>query len=68
MEDNSKIMSAHVFLAFLGQLRFWMDTIWVAKWSGLDILIQKHMWKSKIWLLEQKLDQNRYATFFRDTL
>ena len=59
-----KIMPAHAFLAFLGQLRFWMDTIWVARWNGLKILIPKHMWKSKIWLLEQKLDKNRYVTFF----
>ena len=61
-------MSAHAFLAFLGQLRFWMDTIWVARWNGLKILIPKHMWKSKIRLLEQKLGENRYITFFRDTL
>ena len=59
-----KIMSAHAFLAFLGQLRFWMDTIWVARLNGLEILIPKHMWKSKIRLLEQKLDKNRYVTFF----
>ena len=32
-----------------------MDTIWVARWNGLKILIPKHMWKSKIWLVEQKL-------------
>ena len=54
-----KIMSAHAFWAFLGQLRFWMGTIWVARWNGLEILIPKHMWKSKIRLLEQKLDVNR---------
>ena len=58
-----KIMSAHAFLAFLGQLRFWMDTIWVARWNGLKILIPKHMWKSKIRLLEPKLGENRYITF-----
>ena len=29
-----KIMSAHAFLAFLGQLRFWMDTIWIARWNS----------------------------------
>ena len=49
-----KIMSAHVFLAFLGQLRFWMDTFWIARWNGLKILIPKHMWKSKIRPLELK--------------
>ena len=38
-----KIMSAH---AFLGQYRFWMDTFWIARWNGLEILIPKHMWKS----------------------
>ena len=46
-----KIMSAH---AFLGQLRFWMDTFWIARWNGLEILIPKHMWKSKIRPLELK--------------
>ena len=35
-----------------------------ARWNGLKILIPKHMWKSKIRLLEQKLDENRYVTFF----
>ena len=59
-----KIMSAHTFLAFLGQLRFWMYTIGVARWNWLKILIPKHMWKSKIRLLDQKLDENRYVTFF----
>ena len=54
-----KFMSAHAFLAFLGQLGFWMGTIWVARWNRLEILIPKHMWKSKIRLLEQKLDENR---------
>ena len=46
-------------LAFLGQLRLWVDTIWVARCNRLEILIPKHMWKSKIRLLEQKLDENR---------
>ena len=61
-------MSAHAFSAFLGQLRFWMDTVWVARWNGFKILIPKHMWKSKIQLLEQKLGEHCYITFFRDTL
>ena len=43
-----------------------MDIIWVARWNGLEILIPKHMWKSKIRLLEQKLDENRYVTFLSD--
>ena len=64
MEDHSKNMSAHAFLAFLGQLKFWMNTIWVARWNGLKILIPKHMWKSKIRLLEQKLDKKPYVIFF----
>ena len=40
--------------AFLWQFGFWMDIILVARWNGLENLILKHMWKSKIWLLEQK--------------
>ena len=53
-----KIMSAHAFLAFLGQLRFWMDTFWIARWNGLEILIPKHMWKSKIRPLELNKTKN----------
>ena len=50
-----KIMSAHAFFfVFLGQFRLWMDIIWVARWNGVQILIPKHMWRSKIRLLEQK--------------
>ena len=64
-----KIMSAHAFLAFLGQLRFWMDTFWIARWNGLKILIPKHMWKSKIRPLELTNDKkSRKYLFFRDTL
>ena len=29
-----KIMSAH---AFLGQLRFWMDTFWIARWNSISL-------------------------------
>ena len=36
----------------------------VARWNGLEILIPKHMWKSKIGLLEQIWGQNPYGTFF----
>ena len=56
-----KIMSAH---AFLGQLRFWMDTFWIARWNGLKILIPKHMWKSKIRPLELKsINQSMFIPF-----
>ena len=34
------------------------------KWNQYEILITKHMWKSKIWLLEQKKDTSRYNAFF----
>ena len=54
----------HSVHAFLGQLRFLMDTIWVSRWNGLKILIPKHMGKSKIRFLEQKLGETRYITFF----
>ena len=59
-----KIMSANAILVFLEQLRFWMAIVWVARWNGLEILVPKHMWKSKIRLLEQKLNKKRYVTFF----
>ena len=36
----------------------------MARWNGLKILIPKHMWKSKIGLLEQIWGQNPYDTFF----
>ena len=62
-----KIMSAHAFLVFLRQLRSWMDTIWAVRWNGLKILIKKHMWKSKIRLLEQKLDKNPLCYLFLET-
>ena len=51
-----KIMSinhASVLVCF-GQFRFWMGIVWVARWNGLEILIWKHMWKSKIRLPEQR--------------
>ena len=57
-----------MFLAFLGQFRFWMGIIWVARWNGLEILIPKHMWKSKIGPLEAEWDKNQESTLFRDTL
>ena len=58
------IASIGAFLAFLGYLWFWMGNIKVARWNGLKILIPKHMWKSKIGLLEQIWGQNPYDTFF----
>ena len=60
--------SAHAFLAFLGYLWFSMGNIKMARWNGLEILIPKHMWKSKIGLLEQIWGQNPYVAFFWVTL
>ena len=37
----------------LGHLIFWIGMFKVFRWFGLEILIQKHMWKSKIGPLEQ---------------
>ena len=59
-----KIMSAH---AFLGQYRFWMDTFWIARWNRLEILIPKHMWKSKIRPRELKLDKKSLKYLFLET-
>ena len=56
--------SAHAFLVFSGYLWFSMGNIKVATWNGLKILIPKHMWKSKIGLLEQIWGQNPYDAFF----
>ena len=64
---RKKIMSVHAFLAFLGQLRFWMDTFWIARWNGLKILIPKHMWKSKIRPLELKKDKKSRKYLFLET-
>ena len=55
---------AHAFLAFLGYLWFSMGNIKMARWNGLEILIPKHMWKSKIGLLKQTWAQNPYDAFF----
>ena len=41
------------FFTFLGYLWFWMGNIKVVRWNGLEILITKHMWRSKNKLLEQ---------------
>ncbi len=56
------------FFAFLSRFRFWKDIIWMTRWNRLEILIPKHMWKSKIGLLEQIWGQNPYDTFFWVTL
>ena len=55
---------ARFFFMFLGYLWFWTGNIKVARWNGLEIMIPKHMWKSKIGLLEQIWGQNPYGTFF----
>ena len=41
-----------------------MCNIEEARWNRLKILIPKHMWKSKIGLLEQISAKNPYVTFF----
>ena len=46
-QQSKTHVRASVFYIF-GQFRFWKDIIWVARWKGLEILIPKHMWKSKI--------------------
>ena len=40
----------------------------MARWIGLEILIPKHPWKSKIGLLQPILAAKRYVTFFWVTL
>ena len=54
LEELSKNHVWAMFFLFLGQFGLWMDIIWVARWNQIEILIPKHLWKSKIWLLEQK--------------
>ena len=50
---DSIVMSAHVFLVFLGHLIFWIGMFKGFRSNGLEILIPKHMWKSIIGPLEQ---------------
>ena len=50
--------------AILSHLRFWKGICKVASWIGLEILIPKHPWKSKIGLLQPILAAKRYVTFF----
>ena len=61
---DSIVMSAHVFLVFLGHLIFWIGMFKGFRSNGLEILILKHMWKSIIGPLEQIEAENRYVTFF----
>ena len=59
------VMSAHAFSVFQClHWIFWMRMSKVFRWNGLEILIPKHMWKSKIGPLEQIQAKNRYITFF----
>ena len=48
LKTGIKIISTHAFIAFLGQLRFWIDIIWVASWNGLNILIPTHVKKQNL--------------------
>ena len=50
------------FLAFWGDLQFWMGIWNVLRWNGLKILIPKHTWKSKIGPLKQIWASKRYGT------
>ena len=52
------------FLAFWGDLQFWMGIWNVLRWNGLKILILKHMWKSEIGPLQHIWVSKRYGTFF----
>ena len=50
--------------AILSHLRFWKGICKTASWIGLEILIPKHPWKSKIGLLQPILAAKRYVSFF----
>ena len=54
--------------AILSHLRFWKGICKTASWIGLEILIPKHPWKSKIGLLQTILAAKRYVSFFWVTL
>ena len=62
-KDEKNCVRAHI-LAFLSHFRFWKGICKVASWIGLEILIRKHPWKSKIGLLQLILAAKRYVTFF----
>ena len=48
-----------VFVVF-GQMKCRMGIVWLSRWTGLEILIPKHLWKSKIGPLEQIWAENPY--------
>ena len=50
--------------AFLRPFWFWMGISKVDRWNGLEILVPRHLWKSKIGPLQQILDTKRYVSFF----
>ena len=52
------------YLAFLSHFRFWKGICKVARWIGLEILVPKHPWKSKIEPLQPILPAKRYVSFF----
>ena len=56
------------FFSIFGKFGFLKDIIWVGIWKGLEILISKHMWKSKIRLLQRNKTKIAKEPFFRDTL
>ena len=62
--QSSKMMSVHAFWVFLGHFIFWMGMFKVFRWNGLEILILKHMWKSKIWLLSRNKTEIEKVPFF----
>ena len=53
-----------VFLAFFRPFLFWKGICKVPRCNGLDILVPKHLWQSKIGPLQLILATNRYVSFF----
>ena len=56
------------YLAFLSHFRFWKGICKVASWIGLEILVPKHPWKSKIRPLQPILAAKRYVSFFKNII
>ena len=54
-------------LIIFRHIKFRKGIVWLSRWTGLEILIPKHLWKSKIGPLEQIWAENPYVTFFWDT-
>ena len=54
--------------AFFSHFRFWKGICKVASWIGLEILVPKHPWKSKIGPLQPILAAKQYVSFFWVTL